>query len=1219
LLPAFNSIGRSVLGKQIIKFIILFICILQCINSTFGQNNPPYINEKTLEVDLFPQTGWQGKLIYPPAETENVISYHFLNDNFGYAIFDSKEKRYLYKYENGYWDRINITFDNQISKLAVNSPTNVWLTCDSDVPYKMDLLFFDGEKIKRVNTPNTDGINTIDFVSKDLGFAGCMWGQVLKFNGEEWELVYCPLNYHIEFLFIHSSQLVYALSDDPEKGLMVYDGFQFKTEISDSSTHGRFMAYMANSSTTEMPGYLKQFYSHELEKMIKRDTLFIEMEGFRAEYLMVSNNYETKAIDFSRIIFIDKNNKSNMINSVLISNWNDYKDGRSYILFSNYAPVCKFYLKYLEKKTIKNAKTPFKSLIQLDTSREHGICIFDFSGDGIEDVYRVECGDGNHFDVSYTLNEDSPNRSVYWIDSALDAGVMGPIRLNNTKPNYDSGVTCADIDNDGDQDIFVTSLTGENILFKQVENLKFKEFSRKLNIKSNSNRSQSGIWGDVNNDGYIDLLISNSLNQNELYLNNGSGYFIDISKEAGLSNFKGGKGSCFGDIDNDGDLDLFIPRPKNGNKLFRNDTGQIGNGAPIFTDITKICGIVWSDSISSTECGLFDDMDNDGDLDLFLAVSTGSNTLYENDGTGHFTNITEQAGLSDHFLSQLAVTLDADNDGDLDIFVANRGRNNRYYLNLGNNQFTEINNESYSHEGGYPTGLATGDLDGDGDVDIYFGDEKLPSIVFRNQINNSNYIRLFVKGSKSNRDAIGAKVYYYEHGHLGEENKLLGMRHVKAGDGKNSMSSRIVHFGVPDEGPKDIRVKFPSGIIKNFTDVTPGQILTIYEEQGLDRKWSLFKKWFVRTTRYPSNHNEGLFLLGFICFIFAANYTVKKVGVFYKKDRMKQILLPMVVFILMYVYLRNQSLFIQYGLPVLFGMSAWSIGYLSLQKKLTKQDAKEYEEKLFFSTNAFFHGEWGASRINQLLLYCKNLGDAQNSNIIVENLNRYIAKYFELVLPEIEKILKYAKIAGLDQSDNHAISTFNKKLMEQLLDLKTNLSLNNKIKNSLLKAVIESASMLLFHLRQIRMAVLANFSCEVVRIAEDLVKLLETGDYTFKLAIESKKDSMAIIRPSEFSQILQNLSRNAIRAVENRQIKEITIKIKETLDYIFVKIVDTGKGIDTDLKEKIFKEQISSKVNGGGFGLYYSQKLLVKYGGKLKIIKSVKGQGTEIELQLKRV
>ena len=199
-----------------------------------------------------------------------------------------------------------------------------------------------------------------------------------------------------------------------------------------------------------------------------------------------------------------------------------------------------FIIKRKKKEIVESKNAPFKKNIVTGTLKEHGLCVFDFSQDGKEDMYRVESGDGNHFEVSGILIETGFEKLSVQADIAVAAGVVGPVKLENMKPNYDNGATCADIDNDGDQDILITSLNDENIIFKQVKYLKFKEYSKELNLRSDGDRSQSGIWGDVNNDGFIDLFISNSFTQNKLYLNNGSGYFNDVTKEVDTAFGKGG-------------------------------------------------------------------------------------------------------------------------------------------------------------------------------------------------------------------------------------------------------------------------------------------------------------------------------------------------------------------------------------------------------------------------------------------------------------------------------------------------------------------------------------------------------------------------------------------------------------------------------------------------------------------------------------------------------
>ena len=242
-----------------------------------------------------------------------------------------------------------------------------------------------------------------------------------------------------------------------------------------------------------------------------------------------------------------------------------------------------------------------------------------------------------------------------------------------------------------------------------------------------------------------------------------------------------------------------------------------------------------------------------------------------------------------------------------------------------------------------------------------------------------------------------------------------------------------------------------------------------------------------------------------------------------------------------------------------------------------------------------------------------------NDKEISEKFKGYIDQYFELVLPEIEKIQQYAKKAGINPNIIHAVSQYNKDFMEGLLKLKTELGLGPHAHPGLGEINPESASMLLYHLRQIRESIIGSFSCAVAKRAEDLINIVQNIDTTIDLKIDIQRDSLGIIRPSDFSQIMQNLLKNALTAVENSQSKKVKVGLTETLDYIFINVSDTGTGISPEIKEQLFKEQTSSKANGGGFGLYYSQNLLQKYGGKIKIKNSIIGQGTEIELQLKRV
>jgi len=197
--------------------------------------------------------------------------------------------------------------------------------------------------------------------------------------------------------------------------------------------------------------------------------------------------------------------------------------------------------------------------------------------------------------------------------------------------------------------------------------------------------SQACSWGDYDNDGDLDLFVANRNNQNNfLYLNNGNGTFTKVTSGSIVNDGGDSQGGSWGDYDNDGDLDLFVANRNNQNNFL-----YLNNGNATFTKISS--GSIVNDGGHSEACS-WGDYDNDGDLDLFVANRYNQNNfLYLNNGNGTFTKVTSGSIVNDGGDSQGGSWGDYDNDGDLDLFVANRNNQNNFlYLNNGNATFTKI-------------------------------------------------------------------------------------------------------------------------------------------------------------------------------------------------------------------------------------------------------------------------------------------------------------------------------------------------------------------------------------------------------------------------------------------------------------------------------------------------------------------------------------------------
>lgn len=497
-----------------------------------------------------------------------------------------------------------------------------------------------------------------------------------------------------------------------------------------------------------------------------------------------------------------------------------------------------------------------------------GVALLDYDNDGYLDVLVVNGA------AIPSLQKESPkywnrlyhnNHDGTFTDVTEAAGVAGV--------GYGMGVAVGDYDNDGFPDIYVVNV-GKNQLLHNNGNGTFTDVTDKAGVAGGildgkKMWSVSAAWVDYNNDGLLDLFVSNyckwEVNKdpycgptpklraychpnnyanlpNTLYHNNGDGTFTDVSAETGIAKYVGkGMGVAIADYDGDGFMDIFVANDNHPNFLFHNLSGKK------FEEVALEAGVAYAQSGSALSgMGVdFKDVDNDGRPDIWhTAVENESFPLFHNVGGGQFVEQTLPA--------QLAVTrtmsgwgngiFDFDNDGWKDLFVARSNVldniaefGNRKYEepnsvlhNLGNGKFRDVSSEAGpDFQLAAPhRGVAFGDIDNDGRIDAVVTVLNGSLRYFHNiSKNDHHWIILKLVGKKSNRMGLGAQV------RVTTDDGRVQYNQATTAVGYASASDSRVHFGLG--GSRIIRkveITWPSRIRQVLWDVPSDHILKVEEQ-----------------------------------------------------------------------------------------------------------------------------------------------------------------------------------------------------------------------------------------------------------------------------------------------------------------------------------------------------------------------------------------------------
>jgi hypothetical protein len=530
----------------------------------------------------------------------------------------------------------------------------------------------------------------------------------------------------------------------------------------------------------------------------------------------------------------------------------------------------------LNAKTIYGGEHKNKYLLETTGC---GAAFYDYDNDDWLDIFlvngwRLEGFPKGQEPVSHLFKN---NRDGTFTDVTSKSGLL--------HYGWGQGVCVGDYDNDGFDDIYITSF-GKNILYRNNGNGTFTDVTEKAGVGTNGKRWNTGCaFLDYDRDGHLDLFVANYIDmdlatapvpesgpceykgvlvacgppgllggKNILFHNNGDGSFTDVSERAGIFQANGtyGLGVLTADFNNDGWPDVYVANDSTASALYQNKK----NGT--FTDVAMEAGCALSaDGKPQAGMGVSAaDYDLEGNLDIVKTNFAGDTpSLYHNIGGGNFEDATFPAGLGKHtqYLGWGCGFFDMDNDGWPDILICNGHvypeveqlrteagypQQKILYRNLRNGHFEDV-----SLQGGSgimapvaSRGAAFGDFDNDGDIDVVVNTvNDFPQLLRCDSRLGNNWLKIKTIGTKSNRSGIGARLRCVTHP-PGETKPHQQIDEVRSGGSYISQNDLRVHFGIGKaEKVELLEIRWPSGAVDTLKDVTPNQMIVVKEGEGIVR------------------------------------------------------------------------------------------------------------------------------------------------------------------------------------------------------------------------------------------------------------------------------------------------------------------------------------------------------------------------------------------------
>jgi hypothetical protein len=472
--------------------------------------------------------------------------------------------------------------------------------------------------------------------------------------------------------------------------------------------------------------------------------------------------------------------------------------------------------------------TNSNSLIPTATHSGNAISVVDVNNDGLDDLVRMDQSEV----LVVSLQKQNGTYTHYNLGSITGGDNVW-------------GMAVADVDHNGWKDV-ATGTVDQMYLVKL--GWSGTTITASTTTLAGSYFVQNVTFGDMNNDGWVDLAVCDDVDYMKIYKNNAGTMVLQSPGTAmiptqdypgmfysGDPYDSGNYGSVWTDFDNDGDMDLYVAHCRQSTSSStdqrRRDRLYVNNGSNVYTEAAQSYGIEVT-NFRQTWTTSFGDIDNDGDFDILMMNHTGASQILENTGSGQFTDITASTNFNFNDDGIESILEDFDNDGYLDILLSGGGNGDSYwvYRNNGNKTFDQLSGTFPSQSNGMLS-FATGDLNHDGQIDVlasygnvYNNPSSTNDVLYLNNTNNGNHFITFnLTGTTSNHNAIGARVTIT--GAFGTQ-----VREVRSGETYGTQNSMQLHFGLgANTSVTSAVIEWPAGGTTNLGSLAADQFITAVE------------------------------------------------------------------------------------------------------------------------------------------------------------------------------------------------------------------------------------------------------------------------------------------------------------------------------------------------------------------------------------------------------